>query len=349
MPAGQPLAVLNGPIPFFRSESKNTEPQLAAWDRPPKEWRVDFKPMLDFFVAKGAGRTHAQNLEITFPMCQPCNALMTGVGYVRFLLGICTVGKKNAQGALIPAGEQPILFKEAVKNAADISKAYTTWSVKADQNRTVRHPAMDDSDVITPHVAYYLHLCLPFLDADPFPSPAARTCYIEMSWIILMIACIYNLIAQGKQYNEDQSHGQHQHYGVLDSYVSYFLWRLMIFEFKNDVKSFPVWHQKYFWDAIHLPSFNGRGEPTVGITACPSTDMSSQDFFRELCAGLMGLYDSKIRALVLFMGRAKLTQVPANLRDEYNFVRLYFPSHAAAKALGHMAKASLYFFVFISL
>jgi hypothetical protein len=343
MHADDALPTLNGPVPFYNNETGNTDPQLAAWPRPLQEWRVDFKPMLDFFVENGVGRTHHQNLGITFPMCQSCNALMTGLSYVRFLLGIDSVGKKNTQGPLIPIDQQPILFKSADKHTKtrDNLKAYEKWSAKTGAGaKSSKHPAMNNTDIITPHVAYYLHLCLPYANVDPFPSPAARTCYIEMSWIILMIACIYNLIAQGKQYNDDQSHGQHQHYGVLDSYVSYFLWRLMIFEFKSDVKNFPMWHQKYFWDAIHMPSFNGRGEPTVGISICPSTDMSTPDFFRELCAGLMGLYNTKIRALILFMGKVRASRVPDELRDEYNFVKRYFPSHAAARALGHMAKAS---------
>jgi hypothetical protein len=155
-------------------------------------------------------------------------------------------------------------------NVLDLTKAFGIWFYTPNDNPTLL-PDLTGEDPIAPCVGYYLHCCLPFMvpaAASPFApggtqdvAKAVRLQYVELSWLILMITSTLTLIEQGKPYGDRPTGGMQQHYGVLDVYVSYFVWRLMKFEFgasNSKTPDFIQWHQKYqqvlavLWPRLHL-------------------------------------------------------------------------------------------------
>jgi hypothetical protein len=189
---------------------------------------------------------------------------------------------------------------------------------------------MTPSDALTPHVAYYLHMCLPFPPPGGGPAAfaihgsgiAAKWLYLELSWVILEIACIATLIEEGKRYNAKPSHGPHQHLGVLDFYVSYFIWRLLEFEYTERVRliglDFIQWHQKYYWDAIHcralFPRDIARGG-LIGYLAYGTLQQPSRMLLQDICARLMRLYTGELNNLVLFVTGQR--GLPVEIQDYF--------------------------------
>lgn len=346
------LPTPNGPMPFFTGARASTGPSVAVWTRPDEAQRVDLAPLLSFLVDNRALRPRVmrQNLDLTFQICKGCNSLMTNLAMVGFLVGLGVNARKNAQSPLIHVGDTPIKVRTAdAKNVIDLKKAFGVWTY-ASTSPGEPLPDLTKEDPVAPSVGYYLHCCLPFMAAgaaSPFApggSPeliqAVRLQYVELSWVLLMITCTLTLIEQGKPYDDKPTGGMQQHYGVLDVYVSYFIWRLMKYEFgASNARSpdFVQWHQKYFWDAMRMPVFDGRrSQAGLGVEMLPTSQVAAQELFGLVCTALMELYEVKLRPLVRFVSR-QVFGVP--MTPDEDFTSNYFVPPGALRALIRMRNA----------
>ena len=330
----------NGPMPFYATPSSNKNPLLAVWSRPTQEERLDLEPLLDHFTARLASGAYGNarvNRTLCYRACASCNALMTGLAFVRYLIGFGSTGRAN-QDALIPPGETPIETRKALCHRKSLDQAVGHWCSAS--QRTFNHPNGTSDDSETAHIAYYLHLCLPFYDhaaggVDPFGGEAGlRADYLSLSWLLLMIACILSLTELGKMRGEDLSHGQHQHFGSLDFYVSFFVYQLMRIEHGPRLRvNFVQWHQKYFWDAIRLPAFRGLGYTTVGFAACPSAAMPARPLIEGICSGLMNLYHNDLAPLVAIVTDTPPAAGVAWANAYHSFARKYYPTLRTVRAL----------------
>ena len=357
-PIDSAIPNLNGPLAYYTNPSGSSGAELAVWDRPPKNTRIDFSPLLEHMKSFGQSRDRdtrrRQDLTVTYPMCKACNSIMTGLAKTRYLIGFSSAANKNTRGCVIRQGSTPISCVSADPNGVTVlGQAYGQWKCRGDPaSDAVRRPTRQGTeDPVSPHVAYYLHMCLPYIskngpfrNIDPFTqgvlrgsARTARNLYIELSWIILMIGCVCSLMVDGKSYGENQSHGIQQHYGVLDIYVSYFIWRLMEFDYKERLSrvglDFVHWHQKYFWEAINCPAFLGRGLVTVGLDACPSTETDARSIFENICRELMTLYSHKLSPLIRFV----TGNLPSPMDEVHLYVSNYFVSSDALKNLKRLA------------
>ena len=310
-------------FPYLKSPTTGQGPQVATWTRPTADKRMNFDPLLqrllnptDHIPRDAGGIT--MSLKLMYPICTPCNSLMTVLSKMRYLLGFTNTANNNPFPCIISIRESPISTQEAVTHKAKVDNAYGNWTLKtgaAVHRLPSREP--ENKDTVAPHVAYYLHLCLPHsgVDAalDTFNVPTlpgseltARCTYLELSWLILEIACLASLLMDGKSYNAQLSHGQHQHYGVLDLYVSYFLWRLLQFEYPTQIRAsgldFPQWHQKYYCVVLGCPKLGlDKSSPILGIQAFGNLQTSTKEIVEEICARLINLYTGPLQPLVMFV------------------------------------------------
>ena len=196
-------------------------------------------------------------------------------------------------------------------------------------------PLMGKSDSEAPCIAYYLHMCLPYQAAangDAFRAvhalrrDAGRALYLQLSWIILEIACLATLLQEGtvtKPANAKRSHGMHQHRGVLDVYVSYFFWRMMQFEYGSLINAtgldFIQWHQKYYCDLKNCPGFLSRPVPggVVGRLMFGNTDVYGRRLLREICTRLVNFYQVDLAPLVLHVCGQRYAPVPGPTVHQY--------------------------------
>ena len=330
-------SVKNGPMPYYSSETGKSGPCVAVWDKPSADSRVDLSSLLEFAQSYEDDQPVAttQNLDLTFAICKACNSLMTGLAYTRFLIGFATVADKNPNTTIIPAGVTPVHVRAANARNTDLERAMGRWTyARADGESDM--PARDASDHIAPFVAYYLHACLPYarnVREFPIKREGARCFYVEMSWILLEIAAIGCLIDQGKQNASGKlSHGLQQHYGVLDLYISYFLWRMIRYELvkRRSLLSFVQWHQKYFWDAINIPSMHVRGISTIGLMVIGDTRVATADLVSNICDTLCSLYSTTFSSLIDFAVDLPIRKTDSDAR----FVQQYFISPKSVQALG---------------
>ena len=151
-----------------------------------------------------------------------------------------------------------------------------------------------------------------------------RSLYLHLSWIILEIACLATLRDLGKLYDPvgARSHGPQQHSGALDIYVSYFIYRLMQFQYGEHVEreglDFVQWHQKYYWDAINCKALFPRNRITrlIADRVYTTVMQGSKPLVQEICQGLIRLYVDDLDSLVSFV-----TNQPYDLPME---IRSYF-------------------------
>lgn len=112
----------------------------------------------------------------------------------------------------------------------------------------------------------------------------------------------------------------HQHLGALDLYVSFFLWRLVLFEYGSRVAGhldFVQWHQKFFWDAISCKGLfhGGRVYDVIGRFAYGVTNQPARALVEGICKKLIRLYERKLRPLVMLV--ARLEPVPREVKDYF--------------------------------
>lgn len=356
--AGVVIPGMNGAFPFYKSESKHAAPRLASWVRPPAADRVDLSPLLNHILSandNGRDALFSDDMGVMYCICQPCNSLMTQLSYMRYIVGFASTAAKNPHGCIIDDTFHGIqCFPAEPGNVTSLDAAYGTWR-RSRRGATENYPTRTGvEDPAAPHIAYYLHLCLPFTAAagnDVFGGMggsivAARTTYTQLSWLVLIIACIATQVEKGTTYGDRRvSHGQHQLYGVLDVYVSFFFWRLMTFDYGADLRrhglDFVQWHQKFFWDAMHLPGIGARDHTVVGFAAYSTVDINSRALVQDVCERLMGLYTGQLLPLVKHVtGNAPAP--PAAPSDADVFVRRFFVSLETLRRLKRLAATSVH-------
>jgi hypothetical protein len=297
----------------------NRQPRAATWDRPPLASRLNMRRLRKFVLRVGAlpnARVPAQNLDQTYATCEGCNDLMTQKAGIAYVLGYGVAGARNVHGGVIQG--QPV--REYVADAQNhtLANAYGNWQYGNVPAAVVPRPDQTTQDSTAPHVAYYLHMCLPYKvhgQRDVFEARIAnaavrrqaRAFYLEQCWLILEIASLATLLEEGPVMNEPntrRAHGMHQLCGSLDLYVSFFLFRLLQFEHFAAIRTYDLdfvqWHQRYYWDAINCPGLFGPNERRVliaqrmyGTTAQPGGTLVTQ-----ICERLMSHYRTRLLPLV---------------------------------------------------
>ena len=335
----------NGPIPYYRSpgSKKGRQPHGAVWNAPPEADRLDFSPLLDHTISaaqKSTARAFEQNLSQTFSICRGCNAIMTQRNDMEYHLGLGNMRSENSDPLIKTYTPAPIMQNKATDHNKDPKNGYGVWTRA--RGAGALSPSGKKEDDLTPAVAYYLHLCLPFIDgthANPFDQitglaqdemrRSARTLYLELSWVILEIACVATLKERGRLYKPlgERSHGPHQHAGVLDFYVSYFVFRMLQFEYGEDVYreglDFVQWHQKYYTDATNCKELfkNGAGvarDKLLASLVYSNTNKPSRELLVDICTGLMTLYTETLKPLIEFTrGRQAQASLPIGVKQYF--------------------------------
>jgi hypothetical protein len=316
---------------YYHTATGNKGPRGARWNRPAANERLDMDRLFSFIRDCSNVATVViprEQREVTYDMCQGCNSLMTQKSHMRFLLGLRNAGAKNTRGRIVPAGAYREFNVEA--NRRPLEDAYGNWRV---QNAVLSaHPSLRKSDSEAPAIAYYLHMCLPFHAAGaPAPFHAfgnrhkrVQAFYLEMCWLILEIACLAILLEEGtvtKPGGTSRSHGQHQHVGVLDVYVSFFLWRLMRLQYgkRPSVRriDFIQFHQKYYADAKNCPGLLNDAERGVitGRLVYSSSNQAGTALVEEICRLLMDCYEVKLDHMISHC--AGLPIVPRHVREYF--------------------------------
>ena len=330
---------VNVPMPYMKNPQgkKDKGPMLATWNAPPEDSRLDFRSLLHLLISAAdltSARPSLINLDETYAICKACNMIMTQQNNMNFHLGLKTMRAVNPAPLLGPRGDMITQWKANTRSASP-REAYGRWSrIAGAAGRGTLHPHGNTGDDLTPGIAYYLHMCLPFLGGgapDPFTRIGnadmrgpARSLYLHLSWIILEIACLATLRDLGKLYDPvgARSHGPQQHSGALDIYVSYFIYRLMQFEYGEQVEreglDFVQWHQKYYWDAINCKGLFPQHRITrlIADRVYTTVMQGSKPLVQEICKGLMDLYEQDLDPLVRFV-----TNQPVDLPME---IRSYF-------------------------
>lgn len=337
---------------FFKASSTNQSPQAACWARPVQAKRVNFSSLVDHMKAVDLydrDADFALSFNLMYPTCVPCNSLMTALSKMRYILGLESVSLNNAYGCVIPHTEKPIETVAANPHkCTNLDNAYGIWTIPAGSVYG-SIPAQATGDPLAPIVAYYLHLCLPHTgghpDTDVFDIPAlhgskvaARRLFFELSWIILEIACLGTLIVDGKADGENFSHGLHQHYGVLDLYVSFFLWRLLQFEYPEEILSskldFPQWHQKYYCVALGCQDLGVDMSLTIlGLKVIGNVAVGAKTLLTQICDNLLNLYTGELALLIKFVTNNLPAPgaVPAPSVEELAVSRYFLPLRYMAR------------------
>lgn len=300
------------------TSKRDKSPSAASWARPDAAKRIDFSPLFDKIQGVSYFDRDADfslSFNLMYPICNPCNSIMTSLAKMRYLLGFDTVCAENPNACVIPLGESPISVYAADPKKTSMENAYGVWQ-RAGGAGTVCPQRIPDEPV-GPFVAYYLHLCLPHAGGnendDVFDTVvlrdskiAARRLYLELSWVILEIACMASLVVDGKARDQKVSHGLHQPYGVLDLYVSFFMWRLLQFEYPEEIAAsaldFVQWHQKYYCVALGCHKLGlDSTQPVLALSAFGSTAVGTKTLLKDICAKIIGLYDGPLQPLIMFV------------------------------------------------
>lgn len=168
-------------------------------------------------------------------------------------------------------------------------------------------------------------VCLFQVPALKGSEETARCAYLELSWLMMEIACLASLLMEGKSRDKKLSHGMHQHYGVVDLYASYFLWRLLKFEHPKAIQTsgldFTQWHQKYYCVAIGCRGLGlNHSGPILGTQAFGATQTSTKLLLEGICANLIDLYTGALEPLVMLVTNT----LPSPLTKEQQCAVRYF-------------------------
>lgn len=273
---------------YYKTPSKNSGPQIAGWIAPSAAERLDFSRLLNLVITIDGTKPASLDRRFSFDLgytcltCSDCNIIMTQEASFKDLLGF---GKVGASGLIQGS---PISVFSVQNTQAGLPLAYGNWMI---YNQFRHSPMHNSDDVAAPHLAYYLHMCLP---SDTTAMDGARSVktvrrlYLELCWVVLEIACLCNTIK-----NYPLSHGKAHHMGAIELYASYFSWRLLQFEHYGHIPGvvdFVQWHQKYFWA---IPSSKiARTTMPVSDMCCNSYDPNPRTFLQELQEALMDMYSA---------------------------------------------------------
>lgn len=329
---------------YYHTATGNKGAKAARWIRPPENERIDMQPLLDLLLVEqqhiGLFMPPVTGVRDKYDICAACNALMTQKSHMRYLLGCRNAGNANTHGNLIPQNS----FRQYTMDSHNktLENAYGHWTFKNNQHTAAPVRAKSDSDA--PCIAYYLHMCLPFerpgqanfFNNVDFPQhrKEIRSLYLELCWVILEIACLATLNeeATATKPGSKKSHGEHQHLGVLDLYVSYFMWRLALYcRGTRHQINFVQFHQKYFWDARNCRGLLKDGDRAV-VTGTLVYDTSKQHpkaLVEKICANLIDLF-SKDLFPMMELCTGQTTRIEPEILE-------YFVSHGVVRRLQAMS------------
>jgi hypothetical protein len=202
----------NAPLLYFHAPTSKGEkgPQAATWDRPARADRLKMSSLLAVIIQaanRPSARPIEQNLEQTYLTCDRCNYVMTQQADFRFLLGYRPAGMHNTRGTIIQG--RPITQYRMVAHGPLLT-AYGQWAFKNPPAAPVPRPNFSQVDSEAPHIAYYLHMCLPFkrnghahdvfheMIPDAPLMRSARKLYVEQCWLIMEIACLALSVEEGR-------------------------------------------------------------------------------------------------------------------------------------------------------
>lgn len=358
-PAGTVItAAPSQPFLYYRSPASHNhkEPFGAVWTKPARAERLNMRRLLRHLRNSTQFNSCApigHNLDETYDACTGCNALMTQLADFRYILGYRNVATLNGNGCIIT--NQAITQFSVDTHNTTLNNAYGSWTYRNNPAVT-QHPARDARDADAPHVAYYLHLCLPYQApgrANYFnqiqSAPLRLECrkiYLEQCWLVLEIACLATLLEEGKVTapGTSLSHGLHQHYGVLDIYVSFFIYRLISFRYGRRLRArgvnFVQWHQKFYCDAMNCSFLFSRAENhgIIGQKVYSTTAQNAVDLVQQISDRLVRGTENRLRPLIkhvvgildvpheiteYFVPVATLRQLVARSRQVRAFVTLF--------------------------
>ena len=330
---------LSAPFLYYHTATGNQGPKAATWTRPARANRLDMYEILDVLDDAHANNhqmisVSRSQLGLMYDICAGCNALMTQKSHMRFLLGCRNAGSKNVRGRIVP--RDAFLEYNVDSVGVPLANAYGSWQIR--NLNTRRAPRLTKTDSDAPAIAYYLHMCLPFQDAgtpDFFTRfrgrvhrVGARCVFLELCWVVLEIACLATLNDEGtvtKPRNSKKSHGQHQHLGVLDLYVSYFLWRLSVFCMGNRGQlDFVQFHQKYFCDARNCPGLLSEVDRalTTGKLMYNSSNRPARSLVELICFNLIHYYKNDLLPLLELCTGGRVARPIENYFLPYVVVRV---------------------------
>ena len=303
------------PMPYYRKSSKNEDPRLAAWPRPAARERMRLQRLYnmvnDIYQNRWDSLNYPPtNLGVKYDTCSRCNRIMTQQANFGFWLGCSERGMQNlVREALVTRlNEHPITAVWAVTNRVRLQQAHGRWSrkMRGPHNQDVYHlPSGTDEDALAPHVAYYLHQCLPWGGPafnEPFvrvgfehTARIARVLYLELCWVILEIVCLMTQLREGRMYGTHKlSWGVKENRGALEFYISYFIFRLFQYRhleaYQDADIDFVQWHQKYFAEASGNTALFPGTRVMIHERVMVNTEQPARRLVASVCNRLMDLH-----------------------------------------------------------
>lgn len=298
-----PLAYIEDPA------GQNKRGQLAFWAMPPRDERILYTALRDFLVS--AANRHrlgdrlghgfpVDELATTYDTCADCNGVMTQRKRFMDLLA-------RGSTALIRDPDSIGVRNVDTHRHNRQADAYNHWTRSGARQQNPR--------TLTPLVAYYLHLCLPFPPAggddffrasvrrSPDTQRVTRSLYIQQAWLILEIACLCGTLARSRQEGEQLACGYKTYLGSLDLYTSFFCWRLFQFQHLgrfDPALDFVQWHQKYFACAAQCKELRLSRRLTIGEFIDPG-DLQQGELVVAVHDHLMHLYSVIFKPLCGFL------------------------------------------------
>lgn len=295
---------------YFKVPSSKKQPQIAWWPRPAKEERIKFRSLRHFITrtvrdARDKDRfgqaLDIEALDTTYKTCRDCNAVMTREARFDELLQ-----DVDRRGLLPDQG-----------NITVVNAKTRAGATPAEWTRDGRPRAQD---ALAPRVAYYLHLCMPFVTDErhdwfrTVPGAGRQTCnamrclYVQQSWLILQVACLCGAVERSEvEGGTALTAGTKAYTGSLDFYVSYFCWRLFLFEHGGDMHGgldFVQWHQKYMWFAHGCPGLELPRRQTIGAGIEPPVGLAAQALVEDVQRRMVRLYRRTLRPLTELLRRS---------------------------------------------
>lgn len=238
-----------GVFPYFRAPTSDADkgPSGAFWDRPLEENRIVFEELLEKFENTNVNEDFAPDLDLKVGTCRGCNMTMTMEFWFRYHLY-----NPNNSHRLIPYDSISIVLMN--RNNKESIKKSQQWllSGRPALRTFPKEEWSKKDDALSPAIAYYLHMCLPFGDHEVKRDQNKKVQYQALAWIVLELACVLCEYKIGPENDPDHKKNQmlKSHLGVVELYISFFCWRVFsLFTPDFDIE-FSKWHQVYFWCAL---------------------------------------------------------------------------------------------------
>jgi hypothetical protein len=303
---------------YFRTDGTKSDPSIATWKAPSERPNLNdlYTAIQDITNASGnIGPNVNMSLDQTYYMCRPCNLLTSPEAAFNFVLGIRPSGSRNENAVLIPR-DVITIFRADTNDETNAENAYGNWNKHAKILKKM--PTQDGNDDLAPAVAYYLHMCLPQgfkeFDVPDQNKRGALVTYVELSWILLNIAAVLTHLDQFQAVTgQDKINYGHQHHrGVIDLYVSYFLWRLFYlahWEYLNEHQiDFVVFHTMFFTQAANCKGLYSESSGyVIGQRVCRNTKVAAPKLIESILAGLLR-QQTKLKPMFEFIKGVKVNR-----------------------------------------